>query len=89
LPGEDLDEACSTMRLSREQCQVFKEWFRRKMAELQDRLTYDEGADGIRTGTGRRLSRWQLCIASRMRGKPFDPREISRLAKEYREGRCP
>ncbi len=37
----------------------------------------------------RRLSLWQQCIATRRKGKPFDPQAIKRLAKEYRAGTCP
>lgn len=37
----------------------------------------------------RARSQWQECIASRRKGKPFDPQAIKTLAKEYRAGTCP
>lgn len=39
--------------------------------------------------TKRKRSLWQQCIATRRKGKPFDPQAIKELAKEYRAGRCP
>jgi hypothetical protein len=37
----------------------------------------------------RKQSLWQQCIASRRKGKPFDPSAIKELAKEYHAGKCP
>lgn len=37
----------------------------------------------------RKLSKWQLCIAERRKGKPFDPDAMKKLAEEYKAGRCP
>lgn len=39
--------------------------------------------------TKRERSKWQECIASRRKGKKFDPQAIKELAKEYRAGTCP
>jgi hypothetical protein len=89
LSGEDLDEVCSGMELNWEQCQFFKKWFRQKMLELRERLISEGYSEGSPSRPRRKLSRWQLCVASRRAGKPFDPEEIRKLAAEYREGRCP
>jgi hypothetical protein len=39
--------------------------------------------------TKRKRSLWQQCIATRRKGKPFDPQAIKKLAEEYRAGKCP
>ncbi|MBA7489926.1 hypothetical protein ES702_00460 [subsurface metagenome] len=37
----------------------------------------------------RKRSKWQECIASRRKGKPFDPHAMKALSVEYRAGKCP
>lgn len=46
---------------------------------------------GVRRGTRKKRvgGKWQECIASRTKGKPFGSVSFKELAKEYRAGRCP
>jgi len=83
--SENIDEVCAGMNLDWEQCQFLKKWYKQKQIELQKQCV----AEGGTVSKPRKRSKWQECIASRRKGKPFDPQAIKELAKLYREGKCP
>jgi len=76
-----LEQLCKDLDLSTEQCQLLEEHIPGicKMAP--------EGEEGSKTK--RKRSRWQECIATRRKGKGFDPQAIKQLATEYKAGKCP
>ena len=41
-----------------------------------------------RAPSGRRLSRWQLCLKEHMKGK-FGPEYVREASRLYKEGKCP
>lgn len=74
-----LQRACQQLQLDRAGCNL-----------LQGLIVDICGAPKSRkTKTKRARSRWQECIATRRKGKKFDPQAIKDLAKEYRAGTCP
>jgi hypothetical protein len=70
-----LPEICQELELDEPKC--------RKLDKIVQDLCSGK------TAKPRKRSKWQECIASRRKGKPFDPKAIKELAKEYRAGKCP
>ena len=71
-----LEIVCEELGLTSVQCGILKE----KLPQL---------CRIVPAKTKRKRSLWQQCIATRRKGKPFDPQAIKKLAEEYRAGRCP
>lgn len=70
-----LPEICQTLGLDEPKC--------RKL----DKIIQD--ICGGKKPKPRKRSKWQECIASRRKGKKFDPQAIKALAVEYHAGKCP
>ena len=66
---------CETLELPQDKCKILQDHLQKHCRPSADQR--------------RVRSRWQECIASRRKGKPFDPEAIKALAEEYRKGKCP
>lgn len=77
------EELCDLYGLDKSKCEKLK------ASALTECPINIESEEGPRSKTGRRLSKWQLCLKEEMTGKSFDPGRITELAKLYREGKCP
>ena len=73
----ELVEVCEELGLEEKECKVLES----KLGILC-RLVPKEKKK-------RKRSKWQECIASRRKGKPFDPQAMKKLSKEYHAGTCP
>lgn len=80
IPFKDL---CETYGLEDWQCEKLKD---SAMSQCPVRTVEKKVP---RAPSGRRLSKWQLCIKEEMTGKPFDPQRISELSELYKAGKCP
>jgi len=76
-----LEQLCKDLELSEQQCELLE-------AHIPGICKMAPEGDGSEPKK-RKRSRWQECIATRRKGKGFDPQAIKQLAQEYREGKCP
>jgi len=75
-----LEQLCKDLDLNEQQCQLLEEHIP-GMCKL---APAEEGEP-----KKRKRSRWQECIHKERAGKPFDKEAIKKLARLYREGKCP
>jgi hypothetical protein len=80
MPRVDVSEICEELELNEKQCQTLAKMIP-EVCPPCTRITREKGE--------RKKSKWQECITSRRKGKPFDPDAIRELAKEYKAGKCP
>jgi hypothetical protein len=73
-----LEDVCRQLELTDAECEMLEKW-------LPDLCPPCAAVEEKK----RKRSRWQQCIASRRKGKGFDPSAIKQLAKEYKQGKCP
>jgi len=76
-----LEQLCKDLDLEEAQCQLLEEHI--------PGICKIAPADGEGGAKKRKRSRWQECIATRRKGKGFDPQAIKELAAEYKAGKCP
>lgn len=71
-------QLCKQYGLKEEQCE--------KLKQAAKSLCPTEDSKGK---PKRELSKWQLCIKEKRKGKSFDPNAMKRLSKLYKKGKCP
>lgn len=75
-----LKELCNELALNKYQCEVIQGFIAEQCnAQREEKVRRKSRA----------RSKWQECIAIRRKGQKFDPEAIKKLAKEYKEGKCP